>query len=40
MVCVSSGVTSRIIDKIVEDYNVDVLFWADELKQNIQVPYL
>ena len=37
MVCMSARVTSRIVDKIVEDYNVEVLFWADELKDNLQV---
>ena len=37
MVCMSARVTSRIVDKIVEDYNVEVLFWADELRDNLKV---
>ena len=37
MVCMSAPVTSRIIDSVVDDYNVDVLFWADELKQHFKV---
>ena len=37
MVCMSSRVTSRLVDKIVEEHDVDVLFWADELKKNLQV---
>ena len=37
MVCMSARATTRIVDKIVEDYNVNVLYWADDLKDNLQV---
>ena len=37
MVCMSSTVTSNVIDNMVDDYNVDVLFWADELKTHFEV---
>ena len=37
MVCMSAPVTSRIIDNVIDDYNVDVMFWADELKQHYKV---
>lgn len=33
MICLSPSTTSQIIDQITDCYDVDVLFWADELKK-------
>lgn len=37
MVCMSTSATSDIIDKVADDYDVEVLFWGDKLKDVIKV---
>lgn len=37
MVCMSSSVTSRVIDNISNDYDAAVLAWKDQLSSKVQV---
>ena len=37
MVCMSSSVTSHVIDNISNDYDAAVVSWKDELSRNVQV---
>lgn len=37
MVCTYLTMTSDVIDKMVDTYNVDVLFWADKFKKDYLV---
>ena len=37
MICMSSSATSSLIDKVSDDYNVEVLYWRDKLKNRINV---
>lgn len=37
MICMSSSVTSNLIDKIANDYDAAVFAWKDELSRHIQV---
>lgn len=37
MVCMSASSTSKIIDNLSDDYDVQVMFWGDELKQYFKV---
>lgn len=32
MVCMSASSTASLIDKVVDDYDVDVHFWKEKLK--------
>lgn len=37
MICMSASATSSIIDKVADDYDVEVLFWGDKLKEVVKV---
>ena len=37
MVCLSHKRTIALVDRLSEDHDVDVLFWAEDLKNYIQV---
>lgn len=37
MVCFSLCGTTKLIDKLSEDHDVDVLFWSDNFKEAIKV---
>ena len=36
MICMSSSVTTSIIDKISEDFDAEVKYWRDNLKSHLQ----
>ena len=37
MICFSLPGTVKLIDKLSEDYDVDVLFWSDNFKEAVKV---
>ena len=37
MLCMSHSGTLKIVDRLCEDYDMDVYTWSDELKQSLQV---
>ena len=37
MICMSSSVTSDVIDMLADDFDAAVLAWKDELSRHVQV---